>query len=530
MIRILIVDDEILVRIGLKTIIPMGDDSFEVIGEASNGREALEILETAPCDIVLTDIRMPEIDGLELLKQIRQRWPHIRSLILSNHSDFAYVQQALRLGADEYIIKLEIDPSELMDKLRSIQQELQVEKLKQSEVSQLAFKVDQYGREVKEKRLRELILGKSSRLEVEQVFHEFGIKPFLPPLYVVVVQIGSYEELIANNRFKSERLLSFTVANVLGEILKKYGNGELIEIDNGKFMILKDEFNLEMLQEMQNAALSFLKLTIGFGVSAAFSDLSQLNDAYEKADKALSYRFYNGRGCILLYEQLPEADDSLSDPWLEEQWVRYIEEQNESGMRQALTEWAQAIANASVEPSMLREQWLRLLSLFARCLKDDGCDIYSVPIHNGKYPYHAIRQSETLQDLVDWFHGWISIYLQYKRQHNKMKFRPEIQAVIRMLHDQFHLPVKVGELANKVGFTENYLSILFKKETGETITDFITNVRMKKARELLKNPENKIYEVSEQVGYSDANHFSRSFKQIEGMYPTEFRKLYLGKP
>ncbi|MDF2669294.1 MAG: response regulator, partial [Paenibacillus sp.] len=128
-----------------------------------------------------------------------------------------------------------------------------------------------------------------------------------------------------------------------------------------------------------------------------------------------------------------------------------------------------------------------------------------------------------------WFSGWIPVFLEYRRQHGRHKWRYEVQTVVRLIQERLHLPLKVSELACEIGFTENYLSILFKKETGETITDYMTRIRMKKARELLKNPENKIYEVSEKVGYSDPNHFSRSFKQLEGMYPTEFRKLTLGK-
>lgn len=530
MLRILIVDDEILVRVGLKTIIPMGEDEFEVIGEAANGQQALEMLEAYPCDIVLTDIRMPGMDGLELLKQIRERWPSIKCLILSNYDDFAYVQQALRLGALEYIIKLTIEPSELMQQLRKIKRQIQLEQQKKSEVKQLEFKVDKYSHEVKEKRLREVLLGQCSRREIENVFLEFQVRQLHPPLNVINVQIESYEDLIMSNRFQSERLLNFTVVNILGEILKKYGNGELIGIENGKLSIIKDHLQMNMLQEMQSAVSTFLKLSIGFGVSPAFVDISDLNSSYEKADEALSYRFYDGRGCILLYDDLPKSDNSLTEPWQEEDWLRWIEQQNEPAMRQALIEWKEASElTTRLQPSVLREQWVRLLGVFVSGMKAEGCDINSITLHDGKYPYHVIRQSETLEDLVNWFIGWIPVYLQYKQQHVKQKLRPEILAVIHFMNEHYNLPLKVSDLAAKVGFTENYLSILFKKETGETITDYLLHTRMKKARELLKNPDNKIYEISMQVGYTDPNHFSRSFKQIEGMYPTEFRKQYLNK-
>ncbi|WNR43263.1 response regulator [Paenibacillus roseipurpureus] len=528
--RILIVDDEILVRIGLKTIIPRGNEAFQVIGEAANGVEALHILENQACDVVLTDIRMPEMDGLELLKQIRERWPAIKCLILSNHHDFNYVQQALRLGAIEYVTKLEINPSELKEKLEAIQEQLDIEKQGQNARTQLEQKVNQYSKEVKEKRLREMLLGHVSRGEIEQVWREFQLEPFLPPLSAAVIQIEDYEALMQHNRFQSDRLLTYTVQNVLNEILKKYGNGELIEVAAGKFCVLTGQLNVNMLQEMQNAAQAFLKISLAIGVSPPWEDPLSLHPAFEKADHALSYRFYYGGGCIIHYEQLSLTPPTLSEPWEEEEWSKYIEEGNETGLLERVLAWADAhSAQKTIPPAMLREQWLSLLHMFARCLKADGGDIYSVTLHEQQYPYHVIRNAETLQDISQWFRGWLPVYFAYKRQHGKEKLRPEIQAVIRQIMAEYNLPLKVADLASTVGYTENYLSILFKKETGKTITDYMTNVRMKNARELLKNPDYKIFEISELIGYADPNHFSRIFKQMEGMYPTEFRKLIFGQ-
>jgi two-component system response regulator YesN len=120
--------------------------------------------------------------------------------------------------------------------------------------------------------------------------------------------------------------------------------------------------------------------------------------------------------------------------------------------------------------------------------------------------------------------------MDYLKKLSKQQHRPEIQAVLDIIKERYNEPLKVSELAKEVGFTENYLSILFKKETGETIMDCLTRIRMDKARELLKDQQQiKIYEISEMVGYGDPNYFSKQFKKMEGVYPLEFRKLYLGK-
>lgn len=511
----------------------MDGDEFEIVGEAASGTEALSILEKTPCDIVLTDIRMPDMDGLELLKQIQQKWPDTKTFILSNHNDFAYVQTALRLGAVEYIVKLEIEPAELMRKLREVKRQLIEERARKSRVTQLAFKVSQYGREVKEQRLRELLMKPTNRHECEEWLREFHVSPFRDGLVVTVIRIENYERLRMNNRFRNEKLLQFAVANVVMEIMKKYGRNEFASLEDGRFAIVGDTYDQTMLEEIGQAAGTFVKVALGCGVSSTVDGCSELHDAYTQALAALEQHFYgDGSGGIVRFEQMsasaPDSDERLN--WDEEPWEKLIEEQDETGLRERIERWIEAsYAEPRLRPAVLREQWIRLADCFARSLRKEGADIYSVTLHEGNYPYHLIRQAESLRRIHDWFVGWITVFFEYKRKNGRERWRSEVRKVVRLIQERLDSPLKVSDLASEIGFTENYLSILFKKETGETLTDFITRMRMKKARELLGNPEMKIYEVSEQVGYADPNHFSRSFKQMEGMYPTEYRKLLLGK-
>jgi two-component system response regulator YesN len=533
MIRVLIADDEMLVRIGLKTIIPWEGNGFELIGEAANGREALNILKRQPCDIVLTDIRMPEMDGLELIEEIHRLSPRTKCLILSNHDEFEYVQRALRLGAADYLLKLTMEPSELLRKLGALKEAIEEDMKKRQEESRTRHKMDKYGREAKEKRLRELLLKQAgSRSEIEASMQEFGIRPFAPPIYVVNIVLDRYRDILEENKFRSEHLLHYTVINILNEIFRKYSDGELLEIGEGKFSILTDRFQDAMLKEMRDAVATFLKLSVSIGVSSPFSDILGMNAAYEQADAALGERFYAGAGSLKYYEHIQYAEPGeLPKPWTEDEWRRLVELRDEDGMLRLLDRWYGSILEGRKRrPEDEREvwaQWVYMMGEFARSL---GGDLYSVPLHRGMYPNHAVRSLETLHDIYDWCRGWLSVYLDYLHQLSRQQHRPEIQAVLDMIRERYSEPLKVSELAKEVGFTENYLSHLFKKETGETIMDCLTRIRMDKARELLKDRQHlKIYEISEMVGYSDPNYFSKQFKKMEGVYPLEFRKLHLGR-
>jgi len=532
MIRVLIADDEILVRIGLKTMIPWEENGFELIGEASNGLEALNLVKQQHCDIVLTDIRMPEMDGLQLIEEIKKISPSTKCLILSNHNDFEFVQKALRLGAVDYILKLTMEPSELLDKLGVLKETFERETVKTFEDHRLQYKVHKYGKEAKEKKLRELLVKQSaSRTEVEDVMKEYEMRPFTPPIYVAVTALDNYQKVLDENKFRSEHLLNYTVANLLTEIFKKYSDGELLEIGNGKFAMITDRFQEAMLVEMREAAARFLKLSLSIGVSLPFEDMRELHTAYEQADTALADRFYAGAGSLVYFAQLSYLEPTdVSDGWPEEEINKLIDLRDTEGLIQLLDHRYQTVLKGpKLDPESERDlwvQWIFMMESFARRL---GGHLYAVPLFEGLYPNHAVRNLETLHDIYRWCKGWLPLYMDYLKQLSQQQFRPEIQAVLEIIKTRYHQPLKVSELAKEVGFTENYLSVLFKKETGVTIMDYLTRIRMDKARELLKDQQIKVYEISELVGYGDPNYFSKQFKKMEGVYPLEFRKHYLGK-
>ncbi|MEC0267321.1 response regulator [Paenibacillus anseongense] len=532
MIRVLIVDDEFLVRVGLKTIIPWEQNGFELVGEAANGVEALHILKQQECHIVLTDIRMPNCDGLQLLEEMKSVAPQAKCMILSNHNDFAYVQKALRLGAVDYILKLTIEPEELLEKLNQLKESIELETVKTMEDSQLKYKMTKYGKEAREKRIRELLVKQNStRSDVEEVMREFNLRPYRTPIYVVNFQLDHYNEVVEQNKFQSERLLHFTVANILTEIFKKYGEGELIEIENGKYSIIVDHLQDSMLHEVQEAVAAFLEVTISIGVSAPVQEILDVHQGFIQASEALSYRFYEGEGAFIYFEHIQAVEPgSPQKPWSDEDWERLVEKRDAAGLQQKLDEGYEAIRKGpKSNPEHMREAWVHLVHLLEAFARKLGGDLYSVPLHGAMYPYHAVRSLERMRDIYLWFHGWLPVYLDQIRLFSNQQYRPEIQAVINTIKEQFDQPLKVSELAKKAGFTENYLSVLFKKETSETIMDYLIRLRMSRARELLKDQAYKIYEISEMVGYGDSTYFSKLFKKMEGVYPLEYRKLYLGK-
>ncbi|MEC0226422.1 response regulator [Paenibacillus alba] len=529
--RILVVDDEILVRIALKTLIPWEASGFEIIGEAVNGVEALTLLEEQPCHIVLTDIRMPDMDGLELINHIRVKWPRIKCLILSNHNEFEYVQKALRLGAVDFILKLAWTPEELLDKCKRIRDVLLEEQKEQLEKEKQSYRMELLNRQSTEVLLRNLLGKQASKPEIDTQIRDNLLPSFLKETYrVVVVSIDQSVHVMEENRFKSEQLLIYTVANIINEILRKYGSSELVDMHSGKLAFLHVSMTDEMLLEIRSAVGTFAQVSVSFGISHEHQGEYELHQGFLEAEKSLQRRFMMDKEPIFYPSNHQEELLSRLNPLPVDKWWRLIETGEISSLQQEFATWqASLLLKQQIGDSWVREQWLQLMHVISQKLEEDGKDIHTLQDYGGRFPYDVIRNAETLQEIGNWFFNWLPDVMAYIRQPIRPIYREEVQTIIHIMQTEYGTSLKVSDLARRVGFAENYLSVLFKKETGVKIVDFLTQIRMQKARALLRNPSLKVYEISDMVGYTDPNHFSKYFKKIEGLFPLEYRKLVTGR-
>lgn len=529
--RVLIVDDEILVRVALKTLIPWEEHGFEIIGEAASGVEALEILNRESCQIILSDIRMPEMNGLDLMNHVRVKWPDIRFIILSNHNDFEYVQKALRLGAADYTLKLAYTPEELLDKCKRLQQSFRVEQQERSEKYKLDYKIKVLERKSAELTLLDLLVKQRSRLEVDHLQRDGLLPPFvMEGCRIIVAGVDNYRQVLEENRFQSEQLLIYTVSNIFAEILKKYEKCQLVDMHNRKLVILAGSYSEGMLDELKAAGATFAKVNVSFGVSGDSCSPYQLNEGFRQAEQALGRRFFH-EGSHILYPLAEPAEVQPKVSILQSgHWNSLLEKAEEDVILEELRLWINRLGEEEgMGAAWVREQWVQWLHLVCLQMGQPDHMRYVMPEHQGRYPFDVIRNTETLREIGSWFLGWLPEALALTGQNSQPVYRDEVKQMIRIMEEEYATSLKVADLARRTGFAENYLSVMFKKETGVKIVDYLTQIRMQKARELLCNPTYKIYEISEMVGYADSNHFSKYFKKIEGLFPLEYRKTMTGR-
>nr|WP_269846559.1 helix-turn-helix domain-containing protein [Paenibacillus roseus] len=384
-----------------------------------------------------------------------------------------------------------------------------------------------FQKEIREKRFYDIITKVCSKLEIAEVLQEFQF-PASANYRIVMLQIDSYQQVLETNVFKSEKLLIQSVANIMMELVRGNGGGELILLESGRFSLLSGNFSSKLLEEIRDSIKRYLKLEISCGVSNSFSEIYDVHAAFLEAEHALSFNFYGCADKIVYVKSLTQSEaNSHRISWSDEGLSKLLEQRDQDAVKVFIADVGERMCrHQTVEPGEVKEQWIKIIHLFSQSLNEVGGDIYSIASYQNCFPFQAIRNAETLDGIMTWLQGWIGIYFQYLNHCADNQWRPEIQLVAQMIKEQYATTIKLNDLARAVGYSESYLSVLYKKETGETIMDSITRYRLKRAKELLKDKTLKIYEVSEAVGYSDSNYFGKFFRKIEGIYPQEYRKTY----
>ena len=199
-----------------------------------------------------------------------------------------------------------------------------------------------------------------------------------------------------------------------------------------------------MLLEVQEVVATFLKLTVSIGVSAPLHDILDIHQGFVQASEALAYRFYEGEGALVHFDRIDLAEPGVvQEPWSDFEWERLVEKRDEACLLQMLEQgYATILQGPKNRPEFIREVWVHLVHLLEGFARRLGGDLYSVPLHEDMYPYHAVRSLERNGDIYLWFQGWIPVYLNHLKQLSNQQYRTEVQTVLSTIKERFDQPLK----------------------------------------------------------------------------------------
>jgi two-component system response regulator YesN len=532
MLKVLIVDDEAIVRVGLKSMIDWEAHGFELVGEAKDGRSALEMIRTHHPDVMITDLKMPVVDGLELIRAINERQYQCRVVVLSSYDDFELVREAMKLGAVDYLLKLEVEPEQLIGVLESFRDDILKEKEVASRKAQLDDAIKTSLSAVRQALLRELVCCIPDPSQVQTNIERLGIVLEPSNMYCLTLWVGHGSDLGKRSAHEVSARIT-AIISVCEEVLCDNNVAYAFSNTDQEFVVLLSPKQgsasvSKLVQDCRRLVTmlgQYLGVSATIGVSERLSGWGAIPQGYTQAAACLKYRFCSSLGSIILWNQIesrPPLQESFSilpyRPRLEAAFAH----RQAAELKDCLAEIRQAFADRCLTPEAACGAAVELYSVLCETIDRDHLSVDRV-LRASQVSYQELLQTPNFQELVRWLEELQNDLLMFVR--GKDAGYPWIIAEAkRFIHDHYDQEISLAEVAAHVGLTPSYFSTVFKDHLGISYSDYLTNLRIAKAKELLQTSSYRVYEISHLVGYPNHYYFNRLFKKVVGMTPLDYRR------
>lgn len=527
MINVMIVDDEMLVRIGLRSTISWEEFGFAVTADAANGAQAIEKFEMANPDILITDIRMPGMDGIELIKVLKEKKPQLKTVILTNYDNFEYAKKALDLGADEYLLKTSLDNQTILPKLQKLQNKITRETEQNLEYSQLQKKALMGLSYLKKHFTERLLSGKLDPGEWEGILKELNLRWEGHLFQLVLLKSG------APSRETSQ--INSQTLHLIEEIAEKINGSTVWESSNAKeWVVIYNYASAEALKyskqgipfnirQIKSCLKQYFQLTT-FAVFGK-SDLtySELPDQWQELRKAANYRFFWPEKELIFWEDLPEKNPvNFPLGLLENNLGQFVRRGEGENVKNVLDEIFENVRQ-TLSPSLLHQVWHELLSELFRLSREHGIRL-PIILDDQEQDEDYLERFQTIFEIKAWFYQKFELIIQQIRNHSSRTYSFPIRQAIAFIDENYNRDIKLVALAHQVRLSKNHLCTLFRSETGLNFVDYLHRLRIDQAKELLETTDLRVSEVGLKVGYQDAKYFTKVFQKYQNCTPSEYRE------
>jgi two-component system, response regulator YesN len=528
MYKVLIVDDELLVRVGLKTTIDWTANGFKVVAEASNGEEAYEQYKKYMPDVIITDIKMPKKDGLWLVEEIRKENRHAKILVLTCHDEFYYARKALQVGANDYLLKFEIEDDELMEVMQSIKKSMDAENqskslnvnsvLNRNDIKKAIFADMIKFRFNIDANLSERCAGiEFPLINTKFAFLSVAINDSLDDTRIEAIQYNQRNRAIRNiflNLF-AER----SIECIYSHLTKRY-----------TFFLSSPSLNetemRKMLETAMNSVKQYFDCSLNIVYTDVFNNILDAQSVYEIFEYKAQILFYKNKASYYLSNL---SNISLSEPKILN-LVKEYDKQLMEAIGQESLEMTQALINRAnsyfeqhtVNPKLVKIFWSKLIgNIFSN---------YGLFIENNKVIdnleqyHHQVEVSEHIKGTTYLLMEFTTKVIDSIKNMKYINSKLLINRALNYIDNHYDEKLSLEDVAKKLHLSKHYLCNAFKKATGENMSLYINKLRIEKAKRLLMESDGRAKEIFEEVGYSNQQYFSKVFKKITGMTIMEYKE------
>ena len=520
MIKVLLVDDDSLLIEGLRELVMWSELDMEVVGWAYDGQSALEIAACKDPDIIIADIAMPVMSGLEFGRRVKELLPEVLLIFLSAHEDFNYARQALEMRANDYLVK-PVNYRELTEKLKEYT-------IRVTERRNREKQIKNSKKHLRDELLRLWMNGEIEEASVDSLLKENGsfINSF--DARVAVIEFDDIE-LKLNKYSESEReKILHNARKVIYESLERIGIHYYFKTDKGHIALIiekDDSFLFETLREIIEDIKETEGISVTVGIGERVKSWDKVHESYAQAQKALSIKMFSGKGRLISYDpsELKREEKKDSDiKKILEQLFEAIRDYNYEELHNQLEQLFYLIKGTKDKDTVYQTVFHLVSSLneFLHSFNEDFFELLGLELQD----LNVIHKFETIEDVKNWVGSLldrISKILNEKRQSRKSVIIENIQ---KYVSDHIEENITLKEIADYFAISPNYLGFLFKEETGENFSNYLSRMRMYKVGELLNDPSLKVYEIADRLGYKNMTYFNAKFKEYFNTSPRDYRK------
>lgn len=542
MLKMIIADDEQIILDGLRESIDWQSFEIEIVGAAKNGVEALERVTSCRADIVMTDIRMPGLSGLELVKEIHKIRQDVRIILISAYEQFDFAQEAISLGVQSYITK-PLKKQKVIDEVLKAREVILAEKLEKENKVRLEELYKNNLPILREHYHNNLIMGKARLAgDYTKQFAAYGIELEDANIGVVVFTIDSEEETLEEFFEKSVQIIHLRIAEMMRELLPKCYRKIVFQSYNNEVVVIYNA-GLDFAAAIRDVTLTAetikntLRRETGISVSAGagrvYTHIKDAHLSYKEAVKALNYRLVHGNNAVLYIDHVEMKEmkhtyllNDLSEILSHVQNVLSTGRADEV-QKLIRAKISQMVSCGSIPYYYVQQVYCHLLSALLRTLYEMNISpehLYDTPVHL----YEELFKKKTLDEIEKWYDDLVARACAVINEKKAAKAGGVISSAVNYIKKNCKKDISLGEVAEYVNLNTSYLSRLFKEEKGIQFVEYVRNEKMDMAKELLKNSNKKIYQICEELGYQNVQYFSTIFKNTVGMTPVEFKRISKG--
>jgi two-component system response regulator YesN len=529
MIRTLIVDDEYLVRQLVKNSVNWNDLGFEIVGETEDGEQALEMVEEIKPQLMIVDINIPFINGIELSKIIRERYSEIKIIILTGYDVFEYAKEGIKAGVLNYILK-PIDSEEFAQALLDVKKKIEEENAQKNYIENI---VEKSSIIEKEKFLNTIICKSENEKYIKEKMDYFDISLSPDNIVVAVIVIDNSREEFPQE--KELQLWKFGVLNITSEVVSELCPSIAFYGPNDQIVVILNQYNNYehakisacnlACEKIRNFINKYFSFTVTIGIGRSYNGYDKIYLSYQEAICAMEKKFIYGNNHVISFETMDKQQNDFNFLIFYDKDKLLIElrtgnyEEIKKGIKQIFNKLLQDMV--SKDHVMLVA--MDLVSVIIEFTAENNFTVKDI-IDQKIDLFEVLRRKETIRELESTIVDLYEKSINYVFQNRRSATSKVVEKAKNYIEENYNRnDLTLDEIASNIFINSSYLSKVFKKELGYSVIEYLTMFRLKKAKEIIDSNANiQLHDIAERIGYSDPYYFSKCFKKSFGLPPSKY--------